>query len=162
MILFLNGAFGIGKTTVARALVDRLPRAVLFDPEPLGVALQRLCRVDDFQDLAVWRRLTVLLIRCVRVFRSNVVVPMAFSNVAYLDELRERVSRFEPDVLHFCLVAPFDVVRERLRTRGANAGEWELRRARECCDAHGDPCFAMQIDATRDPSTIVEDLLGRR
>ena len=161
MILLLNGAFGIGKTTVARVLVARLPRAVLFDPEPLGLVLQRLRRVDDFQDLALWRRLTVLGLRLTRMLRPNVIVPMAISNAAYLAEIRDGASRFEPRVLHVCLVAPFDVVRDRLRRRGADAGEWELRRARECCDVHGDPRFAMQIDAQREPSAIVEEVLSR-
>ncbi|HYC91607.1 MAG TPA: AAA family ATPase [Thermoanaerobaculia bacterium] len=161
VILFLNGAFGIGKTTVARALVARLPRAVLFDPEPLGIVLQRLRRVDDFQDLALWRRLTILALRLTRLLRTNVVVPMAISNAAYLAELRDGVSRFEPRVRHVCLVAPFEVVRERLRRRGADAGEWELRRARECCDVHGEARFAVQVDAQREPSAIVEEVLNR-
>src|SRR5687767_2126468 len=64
LILLLNGAFGIGKTSVARRLVARLPRAVLYDPEIIGIALQRAARivgwnVPDFQDLRLWRRLTI-------------------------------------------------------------------------------------------------------
>ena len=160
MIVFLNGAFGIGKTTVARALVARLPRAVLFDPELIGIVLQRIRRVDDFQDFALWRRLTILGLRLTRMLRPNVVVPMAFSNTAYLEEIRDAVSRFEPRVLHFCLVAPYEVVRARLQQRG-DAGEWEERRARECCVVHGDARFAVQIDAEREPSAIVQDLLTR-
>jgi len=54
VILLLNGAFGIGKTTVARALVARLPRSVLFDPELIGMALQGTA--GDFQDRKAWRR----------------------------------------------------------------------------------------------------------
>lgn len=157
MILFLNGAFGIGKTTVARALVRRLPDAVLFDPEPVGIVLQRLRRIDDFQDLVLWRRLTIAGIRLARLFRRNVVVPMAFSNAAYLREVLEGVARFEPDVLHLCLVAPVDTVLQRLRDRGA--GAWEERRARECCAVHGQPAFAEQTDATGPPGEIVEALL---
>ncbi len=154
--MFLNGAFGIGKTTVARALVKRLPRAVLFDPEPIGVLLQRFRRVDDFQDLRAWRLLTILGIRIARMFAKNVIVPMAFSNPAYLREIRDGVG----ESLHVCLVAPFEVVRERLRRRGADAGEWELRRARECCDLHGDARFAIQIDAQREAGAIVEEVLS--
>ena len=33
VILFLNGPFGIGKTTTAHLLVERLPGALLYDPE---------------------------------------------------------------------------------------------------------------------------------
>lgn len=93
MILLLNGAFGIGKTTVARALGRRLPHSLVFDPEPIGVALQRAARlagrnVDDFQDLPSWRALTVTGLRVARVFWPRILVPMAFSNTTYLDEIR--------------------------------------------------------------------------
>jgi hypothetical protein len=149
VILLLNGAFGIGKTTVARALVARLPRAVLYDPELVGIALQRVTRVDDFQDLRAWRRLTILGLRATRAFWPNVVVPMAFSNGAYLQEIVRGVSRFEPRVLHFCLVAPVDVVHRRLANRGEDAlkSAWQYRRASECCDAHASDEFATRVDA---------------
>jgi len=38
----VNRAFGVGMTTVARLLRRRLAPAVLFDPEPIGIVLQRL------------------------------------------------------------------------------------------------------------------------
>jgi hypothetical protein len=71
VILLLNGAFGIGKTTVARALVTRMPGSVLFDPEMIGIPLQRVARavgrtVEDFQDLRTWRSLAVLGLRLAR------------------------------------------------------------------------------------------------
>jgi hypothetical protein len=36
-----------------------------------------------------------------------------------------------------------------------------MRRARECCDAHAGPRFAVQVDAQREPSAIVEELLAQ-
>lgn len=159
MILLLNGAFGIGKTTVARALVARLPRAVLFNPEPVGVALQRVAGAGDFQDLKVWRRWTIGGVWAARKVWPNVVVPMAFSNAAYLREIRDGIGRFEPRVLHYCLVAPVEVVHERLRGRGRDAGEWEYRRAAECCAAHASGEFAMHVSAVnRDPDDIADEL----
>ena len=102
MILLLNGAFGIGKTTVARLLVKRMPRAVLFNPELIGRALQFVRPVDDFQDLPSWRRMTIAGLRATRMVWPNVIVPMAFSNSEYLDEIRRGIERFEPDVAHVC------------------------------------------------------------
>ena len=151
MILLLNGAFGIGKTTVARLLVKRLPRAVLFDPELIGIPLQRITRVADFQDLRVWRWLTLAALRITRLFFRNVVVPMAISNPAYL--IRGR------DIVHVCLVAPPEVVRERLARRGRDAGAWEHRRAEECCIAHRGPEFARQVNAERSPEEIADEIL---
>ena len=167
MILLLNGAFGVGKTTVARSLVKHLPRAVLFDPEIIGIALQRGARlagreVNDFQDLPSWRRLAVIGLRAIRLFYPNVVVPMAFSDVGYLQEIRAAITRFEPRVLHFCLVAPVEVVHERLRLRGADPVRtaWEYRRAAECCIAHTSAEFARHIvTADRDADEIAEELL---
>jgi predicted kinase len=166
MILLLNGAFGVGKTTVARLLVARLPRAVLFDPELIGIALQRGARmfgrrVDDFQDLVLWRRLTVLALRVTRTFWPRIVVPMTFSNSAYLDEIRAGISRFEPRLFHVCLVAPIEVIRERLARRDVKAADtaWQFRRAAECCNVHDRPEFAVQIGAfNRSPDEIAAEL----
>lgn len=165
MILLLNGAFGVGKTTVARCLVRRLPRAILFDPELTGIALQRTARlvgwkVDDFQDLRAWRWLTIAGLRVTRLLRPNVVVPMAFSNVAYLEEIVAGIRRFEPRVFHFCLVAPVDVVHERLRQRG-DATEWGYRRAAECCAVHQASEFGVQVSAAeRTPEETAGEVLA--
>ncbi|MBW2415202.1 MAG: hypothetical protein JRG76_11905 [Deltaproteobacteria bacterium] len=68
MIVLLNGAFGIGKTTVARGLRARMPGSGIFDPEMIGFVLRRLpgVRVNDYQDLAAWRLLTVAGARACR------------------------------------------------------------------------------------------------
>ena len=169
MILLVNGAFGIGKTSVARALVQRLDRSMLFDPELIGMPLQRTLRVlgtsvDDFQNLPIWRRLTVQCLRAARIVAKNVVVPMTFSNPDYLDEVRNGIAAFEPSVRHVCLVAPIEVVRARLIGRGSSpdAHGWSHRRAAECCAAHHDPVFAEQIDATnRTAAELAEVILAR-
>ncbi len=65
MIVWINGAFGAGKTSVARHLLARRPGIRLFDPEQIGFMLRRMLpdvRPDDFQDLPIWRELTVKLI----------------------------------------------------------------------------------------------------
>ena len=167
MILLLNGAFGVGKTTVARALRARLPDCVLFDPEPIGIALQRLTnlsgrRVEDFQDLKLWRTLTVAGLHVARWRSRSVVVPMAISNPAYWSELKFGISRFEREVVAVCLVAPKAVVHARLRQRGADPvrNGWEFRRSSECCDAHITGAFGQRVDAAeRSPEEIVNDLL---
>lgn len=167
MILLLNGAFGVGKTTVARLVAASLPRSAIYDPELLGILLQRTARLmgrtpDDFQDLALWRTLTARGVRAMRTLADTVVVPMAFSNPAYLDEMRGRLARGGEDVLHCCLVAPLDVVEDRLRRRGADRARnaWEFRRAAECCVAHTTAAFAIHVDATGDPRSVAESVVA--
>lgn len=157
MIIFLNGAFGIGKTTVARLLRDRLPGSAIFDPELFGMVLQRLPRwipgsgrgTDDFQDLARWRRGNIGAMRLAHAFRSTLIVPMAFSNLDYLREFLDGAERFDPAIRHFCLTAPLAVVRERIEQRAGRGRavdrSWQLRRAAECCSAHQAPEFAEHV-----------------
>lgn len=170
MIVFLNGAFGIGKTTVARLLRARLPGSACYDPEWIGIALQRLPGwvplegrgTDDFQDLALWRRATIAGIRATRAARRTVIVPMAVSNLAHLDEIRRGVARFDPAVRHFCLVAPLPVVLHRQSVRGGgHMHAWQVRRARECCAAHEDAAFAEPVDAEQSANEIAAAIARR-
>ena len=60
MILWLNGTFGVGKTTTSRCIAEVSAEWHPFDPEWVGYMLRaNLDGVpfDDFQDLAAWRRL---------------------------------------------------------------------------------------------------------
>ena len=81
----LNGTFGVGKTSVARVLVKMLPNAMLFDPEEVGLMVRRVTHKirsgvensDDFQDIGLWRSLTVLIAAgLVERYGRSLVVPM--------------------------------------------------------------------------------------
>ena len=52
-LIWLNGTFGAGKTSVGRKLVKSLPNARIFDPEQVGFMLRHFLvaePVSDFQD----------------------------------------------------------------------------------------------------------------
>ena len=78
MIIMINGAFGVGKTTVANKLLENLDNFMLFDPEEVGFMLRHVIpddikkpneRTDNFQDLEMWRSLTV---SCGRTASKNI------------------------------------------------------------------------------------------
>jgi hypothetical protein len=55
VIIWLNGAFGCGKTTTAAELRSLIPSSRLFDPETVGYMLRPNLAdhpVSDFQQLA--------------------------------------------------------------------------------------------------------------
>jgi hypothetical protein len=168
MILLLNGAFGIGKTTVARALRRRLAGSAVFDPEHVGALVMLFPpRRDDYQDSPAWRALTVMGIQAVRRLRGTVIVPMAFTNLGYLDQVRRGAGRADPDVRHLCLTAPLQVVVDRLTRRAhaegrAEPGAWQQRRAKECCEVHGGPAFAQQVPTEGLGPEDVADAVIRR
>lgn len=168
MVIFINGSFGIGKTTVARLLVRQLEHSVLVDPEPIGVVLMQVTRawrrVDDFQDLRLWRETSARLIDLLSRVRGAVVVPMAFTNVPYLRQFLTAARHRDRATFHFCLTAPLPVVRERLRAREIRGGptEWQLRRSAECCEAHQSADFAEHIRTeSRSPQDVAQEILAR-
>src|SRR5699024_11496772 len=58
VIVWINGAFGAGKTQAAYELVRRTDRSVLCDPEIVGHGLNSMVPPavrGDFQDLPAWR-----------------------------------------------------------------------------------------------------------
>lgn len=63
MIIWLNGPFGVGKTTAAAELVSRHPDWAIVDTEHVGYLLRPVLDahdpVRDFQDWPAWRRLVV-------------------------------------------------------------------------------------------------------
>ena len=114
MILFINGSFGVGKTTVGRILKQRLAGSVLFNPEWTGSVLMRLpikfqgSGTDDFQNIDLWRKSVVSGIKFFRNFaRKTVIVPMAFYRKDYLDEVVGEVRKFDNHVQNILLKSKF-------------------------------------------------------
>lgn len=169
MFILLNGSFGIGKTTVARLLVSELAGSAVYDPEAVGFVLRRLPpwvlgmarQPDDYQDLPLWRRLSASGARLKHRRRAHVVVPMAFTNLAYLDAFTEALSGEAP-IHRLCLVAPLEIVRRRLaaraRAEGRAISQFELRRSAECVEAHRNPAFGLSVDATMSPPEVVSSI----
>lgn len=165
----INGSFGVGKSTVARLLRRALPGSVIYDPEWVGFVLMRLpgTRTDDFQHVALWRRSVVAGARLFRrLARSPVIIPMAFCDRPYFDEVTAGIGRFERDLRIFCLRASVETVRRRLAGRGTPtegaSAEWIARRIVECAEAHRDPRFGEPIDTeARSPSEIADEIVRR-
>ena len=102
MILFLNGSFGVGKTTVGRLLRKRLVGSVLYNPEWVGSVLMRVpfkfrgSGTDDFQDIELWRKSVVGGIKAFRFFaRETLIVPMAFYRKDYFNEIVGEIRKFD-------------------------------------------------------------------
>ena len=152
LVVWINGAFGVGKTAVADELVRLLPDAVLFDPEELGVVLRAVVPVaeqtDDFQDIAAWRATTLAAVVSLARSRSGVVVvPMTVVDDSYFDEIVGGVRRSGVGVLHVALVAPSDVIEARLRAR-SHMERWGLDRVDRCVSALDGAQFAEHLDAS--------------
>jgi predicted kinase len=139
VIIWLNGGFAAGKTTLARELQRRLPDALVYDPEDVGLMLWKWLRPgDDFQDLPSWRELVVATALSLRRHHAHtLIVPMSLVRDEYRAEILGGLADAGEAVLHVFLEADVDVLTERLRARtpvpddpasGRSALDWALSR----------------------------------
>ena len=165
MLIWLNGPFGVGKTATAEALVKRrLPRCVLFDPEPLGSMLRQVASaidpVEDFQDLYAWRLLVPETVRVLRAaYASTIVMPMTVWRRDYFNELAAALRRVDTDVRCFRLMAAEDVLRARIMGRPATDGnhDWCLGHLRTGLALMRDPAFGEAVATdTRSPDQVAD------
>ena len=119
MIIWINGAFGAGKTTLAEELHRRLPDAVVYNPEDVGLMLWKQMRPDgDFQHLPSWRELVVATALSLRRHHAEtLIVPMSLIRDAYRAEILGGLADAGEEFLHVFLVADAGLLRERLNAR---------------------------------------------
>lgn len=169
MIILINGSFGVGKTTVAELLVNRIPNSLLYDPEVVGTCLSTIVRpieqFKDFQDLTMWRTLTITTAQLLKqTYSRTLVIPMTIWYQPYFREIITGLKQFEPNVFHFCLTATAKTIFERLEGRRLEhkpeAYSWICQRVERCVVAFQSPIFAVRIETDgRAPNEIASDIL---
>ncbi|MEV7437765.1 NUDIX hydrolase [Streptomyces griseoviridis] len=124
MIVWINGAFGAGKTTTARELIDLIPNSTMFDPEVIGGVLaqllppKHLAEVGDHQDLPIWRRLVIdTAAAMLAELGGTLVVPMTLLRQEYRDEMFGALAARRIGVHHFVLAPAESVLRVRAADR---------------------------------------------
>ncbi|MGA4984044.1 NUDIX hydrolase [Streptomyces sp. GESEQ-13] len=138
MIVWINGAYGAGKTSTARELIELIPNSTLFDPEVIGGALDRLlppkhlAEVGDFQDLPIWRRLVIdTAAAMLGELGGTLVVPMTLLRQEYRDEIFGGLAARRIPVRHVVLAPAETILRERIAGRelpeGLPDGEIRVR-----------------------------------
>ena len=135
MIVWINGAFGAGKTTLADELCGRLPDAILFDPEYVGHILRRWVPVPtgDFQDLPSWRELVIATAVSLRKHHAGTLIaPMTLISDDYLAEILGGLRAGGEEILHVFLDLDPAVLRQRITDRILVPGDPEAdQQARE-------------------------------
>jgi 8-oxo-dGTP pyrophosphatase MutT (NUDIX family) len=154
VIVWVNGAFGAGKSTTVRELHRLLPGSHVFDPEDIGELLRHLLPPDtlhdlaDYQDLVAWRRLvadTLTALRAQLGDKVTLLVPMALHRQDYRDEIFGTLASRRIEVHHVLLHADETVLRKRIETDPDDpvARGWRLAHL----DAYRDALSWLQEDA---------------
>lgn len=155
MLVWINGAFGVGKTHTVFEVQRRADGVHVADPEPTGFGMRSMFpdpSTVDFQDLPQWRTTVVAtLAQVVAAHPGPVLVPMTVVDPAIATEIFDGLTAAGVEHRHLALTASRSTIEARLRTRAAHArtwfgGEhWAVGQIDRCVDALAAPGFAEPI-----------------
>lgn len=140
MIIWINGAFGSGKTTVAKILHNRIENSFIYDPENVGQFLWSnepdCMKSNDFQDEPLWREFNFKMLKNIdEQFSGYIIVPMTIRNKNYYDEIIGRLRDNNVKVHHFTLSASREVLINRLSERPESERIWAEEQIDFCVTA---------------------------
>jgi len=163
MIIWLNGAFGSGKTHTAYELQRRLPNAYVYDPENAGYFIRKnlppCLREEDFQDYPMWRSCNFSMLAYIAArYEGDIIVPMTITNSAYYKEIIGTLAE-KYDVKHFILYADKKTLQKRLASRLEGKHTWPARQIDRCIKAFDEEITEYKINTnTMSLYEVVEEV----
>jgi hypothetical protein len=105
MIIWINGAFGAGKTETSTELHKKLPHSFIFDPENAGFYIRENIPKEiskgDFQLYPMWRDFNYSMLKYIQhAYNGTIIVPMTLVDPHYFQEIVGRLRLDEVIVHH--------------------------------------------------------------
>lgn len=146
MIIWINGAFGSGKTQTAFELHRRLKPSYVYDPEKMGFAMRSMIppdiAEDDFQSYPLWREFNYSMLSYLSdTYQGIIIVPMTITNDQYFHDIISRLRQDGRTIHHFTLLASKETLLKRLRTRAEGKNSWAAKQIDRCINSLSDSLF---------------------
>ncbi|SCZ08497.1 AAA family ATPase [Alkaliphilus peptidifermentans] len=167
MIIWLNGAFGSGKTTCAFELNRRLPNSFIYDPENIGYFIRKNTPKEtqrsDFQNHEQWRFFNYEMLKYIsHEYAGTLIVPMTINNRQYYEEIIQRLMDDGVVLKHFILYADKETILKRLNMRLERGDTWAKSQIDRCIEAfNNDITEEKIITDNRSIDYIVEEIANR-
>jgi thymidylate kinase len=139
-IIWINGAFGSGKTQTAFEINRRLENSFVYDPEHIGYFLRRnmpteILDKNDFQNEILWRQFNYKIIKYIALKYSGIIIiPMTLYVIDYYEEIIEKLLLDKIIIDHYILGATKETIIKRLKKRGDGKNRWALDKIDKCIE----------------------------
>lgn len=165
MIIWISGAYGVGKSTLAEALAQKMGNALIFDAEEVGNAVRE--NYPDcpwgyiFEDYPLWGRFCRMLLEDIHEkFQKDILVPMTIVRPHSLGIL-EALRGSGIDTRLILLEASYQTVRHRILARGEEEGCWCMENIEMAAKAtQAMPGIHIPTDG-KPVETLCREVLGR-
>ena len=161
MIIWINGAFGSGKSSVADVINKRIDNSFVYDPEDVGQFLWRvfpdeMSRKGNFQHINMWREFNYKILKHINDnYSGTIIAPMTIYIKQYYDEIIGSLINDGVIVKHFILTATKQTILSRLLKRGCDENNWTAQHIDVCLNAYATDILKEKIN-TEDRS--VDDI----
>lgn len=165
MIIWINGAFGSGKTVTAYELHRRIPNSFVYDPENIGFFLnknlpKKLLK-GDFQDYRIWREMNYTTLAYIaKEYDGIVIAPMTIVDPKYYEEIIGKLKSDGILVKHYVLWASKETIQKRLRSRMDGKHSWGAQQINRCIKGLSHDIFQEKIDTEHMTVEMVAEIIS--
>jgi RNase adaptor protein for sRNA GlmZ degradation len=137
MIVWINGAFGNGKTQTAFEINRRLENSYVYDPENIGYFFRRNMPNEiiqgNFQDQVLWRTFNYEIIKNIYLkYSGHIIIPMTVYDKNYFEEIIGKLIKENIKIDHYILGASKETILKRLRKRHEKKDSWSAKQIDMC------------------------------
>ena len=138
MIIWINGPYGVGKSSLAEKLHNMEPESFIFGAELVGNAVRdnmpkELFNGYIFEGYPLWFTLcSALLADITQRYAGDIYVPMTLVYPDSFEKIRRPLEERGISVRHILLESSYDLIHDRILARGEAEGCWCMRHIHLC------------------------------
>lgn len=163
MIIWLSGAYGVGKSTIAEAMATKLENALIFDAEEVGNAVRE--NYPDcpygyiYEDYPLWGKFCRMLLEDIHeTFHKDIIVPMTLLRRDSYGIIEKLNADGIPTKL-VILEGSRQTIHDRILNRGEDENCWCMENM-ELARSGSSALLGIRIQTDdRTPEAIAQDIL---
>ena len=167
MVVWINGPYGVGKSTLAEKLHERDPESFIFDAEAVGNAVRdnlprALYNGAVFEAYPLWFSFCAELLRKISAgFGGHVYVPMTLVYKDSFARIAQPLAESGVAAKHILLVSTHEIVHDRILARGEDEGCWCMENIDLCLKNQREFDDVIRIESTgKTADELADEVLG--
>lgn len=130
MIYWINGPYGVGKSTLASKLHEINSNSFIFDAEVVGNAIRdnmpkELFNGYIFEKYNLWFEMIFKLLKEItHKFDGDIYIPMTLVYEDSFNKIEKLLKKSNIEIKHILLESTYEVVKERILKRGESEDCW--------------------------------------